>query len=346
MSQEWMPQDDENKRLPDQNAGNAGSGSQSSGASDRPFSTFRAQPATPPPPPPAPPKKSNTWIYLVIIALLLGGCIYLFLDRRKETEKVNAMTMQRDTVIISRDNIQTEYNAALARLDDLTSKNADLLNETNNKDGEISKLKNQIEAIIKKEKKTEGDVAQAQKLITQLRGKVRGFEERIAELEGENSKLTQERDEVKTTNTGLQEKVKLGSVLHASNIRMNAIDLRRNGTKQRETGKARKADLLRIQFDIDDNRIAESGSKEIYILITAPDGSLLSNAAFGSGTTTDNQGNALNYTMAKQITLAENQAVKDITVDWNQDSDYMKGDYNIELYHEGFKIGDGSVKLK
>lgn len=347
MSQEWMPQDDENKRTPDQGTGGTGAGSgQSSGASDRPFSTFRAQPSAPPPPPPAPPKKSNTWIYMVIIALLLGGCIYLFLERRKETEKVNAMMIQRDTVIISRDNIQTEYNAALARLDQLTSQNSELQNEANNKSGEISKLRKQIEDILKKEKKSEGDIAQAQKLINQLRGKVRSFEERIAQLEGEKTQLTQERDVVKSENTGLQEKVKLGSVLHASNIRMNAIDLRRNGTKQRETGKARKADLLRIQFDIDENRIAESGNKEIYILITAPDGTLLSNAAFGSGTTTDAQGSTLNYTMAKQISLSENQSVKDITVDWNQDSDYMKGDYKIELYHEGFPIGAGSVKLR
>lgn len=349
MSQEWNPQGDDFKSTPQNTGGDSNSGSgQSSESSNRPFSTFRAQPPVTPatPPPAAPPKRSNTWIYLVIIALLLGGCIYLFLDRRKQTEKLDTVTMQRDTVIISRDNIQTEYNAALARLDQLTSQNTEMQNEVNNKDGEIAKLKKQIEAIIKKEKKSEADVAQAQKLINQLRNRVKGYEERIAELEGQNQVLTEERDVVKTENTALQEKVKLGSVLHASNIRMNAIDLRRNGTKQRETEKARKADLLRIQFDIDENRIAESGNKEVYLLITAPDGTLLSNAAFGSGSTTDAEGKPLNYTMAKQISLSENQSVKDITVDWNQDSDYLKGNYNIQLYHEGYKIGEGSVHLR
>ena len=283
---------------------------------------------------------------MLIIAVLLGTNIYLFLDGKKKASTLSTVISQRDTVIISRDNIKSEYDAALARLDQLTSQNADLKNEANSKNGEISRLKKQIEDIIRKEHKSEGDVARAQKLITQLRGKVRSFEDRIAELEGENSQLTQQRDVAVQENTGLQQKVKLGSVLHASNIRLSAIDLRRHGTKQRETEKARKADLLRIQFDIDENRIAESGNKELYIVITGPDGTLLSNAAFGSGTTTTNDGATLNYTMAKQVMLAENQSVRDVVLDWNQDTNYLKGLYSIEIYHEGYKIGAGSVTLR
>ena len=353
MSQEWNPQGESDQNSPKRtdNDWNTGDSSapqpSSSGSSERPFSTFRAQPAAPPPPPPPPKQKSSyTWIYLVIIAALLGGCIYLYLDRNKKIDQATSLTVQRDSVVVSRDHIQEEYNAAVARLDQLTSQNAELKTEVDSKDGEIGKLKKQIEGILKKEHKTEADISKAQKLIAQLKTKVRSYEERISELEGQNTQLTQERDAVKEENTGLQEKVKLGSVLHASNIRMTAIDLRRHGTKQRETEKARKADLLRIQFDIDENRIAESGSKEIYLCITGPDGSLLSNAAFGSGTTTTNDGRPLNYTLAKQVNLQENQSVKDIVVDWNQDSDYPKGDYNIELYHEGFKIGSGAVHLR
>lgn len=277
---------------------------------------------------------------------MLGGCIYLYLDRNKKVEQATSLTVERDSVVVSRDHIQEEYNAAIARLDQLTSQNADLKTEVDSKNGEVSKLKKQIEAILSKQHKSEADISKAQKLIAQLKTKVNTYEERIAELEGQNKELTQQRDSVTVENTGLQEKVKLGSVLHASNIRMSAIDLRRHGTKQRETEKARKADLLRIQFDIDENRIAESGSKEIYLCITSPDGTLLSNAAFGSGTTTTSDGKPLNYTLAKQVNLQENQSVKDIVVDWNQDSDYLKGDYHIELYHEGYKIGAGAVHLR
>lgn len=341
MSQEWTPENtsgkDDWKPKP----------ADETGATGRPFSTFRAQPAAPPPPPEPPaPKRSNTWIYLIIIAALIGSNIYLFLDGRKKMNNLITVTNQRDTVIISRDNIKSEYDAALVRLDQLTSQNTDLKMETDNQSGEIARLKKQIEDIIRKEHKSEADVAKAQQLITTLRKRVKGFEERIAELETQNTDLTKQRDVVAKENTGLQEKVKLGSVLHASNIRLTAINLRRHGTKQNETEKARKADLLRIQFDIDENRIAESGPKELYISINGPDGTLLSNAAFGSGTTTKNDGTTLNYTMAKQVVLSENQMLKDIILDWNQDSSYPKGMYSIEIYHEGFKIGAGSVTLR
>jgi cell division protein FtsB len=341
MSQEWNPQDSKGEWKPN--------GPEEQSAPGRPFSTFRAQPATPPPPPAleAPkPRRSNTWIYGLIIAALLGTNIYLFMDGRKKANTLTSVTTELDTVIISRDNIQSEYNAALVRLDQLTSQNTGLKAEAESKNGEISKLRKQIEDIIRKENKSEADVARAQKLITQLRSKVRSFEDRIAELEGENATLTEQREVAVKENTTLQEKVKLGSVLHASNIRLTAIDLRRNGTKQRETEKARKADLLRIQFDIDENRIAESGPKELYIAVTGPDGTLLSNAAFGSGTTTTNEGTTLNYTMAKQVSLTENQMVRDVVLDWNQDTNYLKGLYSIEIYHEGFRIGSGSVILR
>ena len=339
MSQEWNPQGGQESE-PTGESGNA---------PNRPLSSFRAQPPTSTPPvTPLPPKRKRgyEWIYMLVIAVLLGTCIYLFMDRKSKVQQNTALTIERDTVVISRDNIKTEYDAALVRLDGLTSKNAELKNEVDSKDGEIGKLKRQIEGIIRKEHKSEADVATAQRLIRQLRGRVTSYEERIASLEGENTQLTEERNAVQTENSGLQEKVKLGSVLHASNIRLTAIDLRKNGTKQRETEKAKKADLLRIQFDIDENRIAESGNKELYICITSPDGTLLSNAAFGSGTTTSSDGRPLNYTMSKQVNLGENQSVKDVVLDWNQDSDYLKGDYTIEIYHEGYKIGSGSVKLR
>ena len=135
-------------------------------------------------------------------------------------------------------------------------------------------------------------------------------------------------------------------MLHASNIRMEAINLRRHGTKESETSKAKRTDLLRIKFDIDENRIAESGSKEILLRITAPDGRLLSNAAYGSGVTTADDGQQLSYTLARQVNLTTNTPVRDVSVDWNQDSDYQRGTYAIEIYNSGFRIGGGSVTLK
>jgi hypothetical protein len=50
--------------------------------------------------------------------------------------------------------------------------------------------------------------------------------------------------------------------------------------------------------------------------------------------------------MAKQVMLSENQSVRDVVLNWNQDTNYLKGMYSIEIYHEGYKIGSGSVTLR
>jgi hypothetical protein len=221
------------------------------------------------------------------------------------------------------------------------------------KDSEIGRLKSQIQSILNNSRANASDLSRARTLITQLNRKVKSYEERIAELEGENTRLseysqvvTKERDSTVTTNIALAQKVRLGAVLHASNIRMIPLDIRRSGKVEKETGKAKKVDVLRITFDIDENRIAENGVKDLYLRIVGPSGSLLSNAAYGSGVSSTYDGQSLNYTLAKQVSLKQGEPVSNVIVDWNQESNYERGDYKIEIFNEGYKIGGGSVHLK
>lgn len=339
MSQEWNNTSGENNPQQDPKP-----------TSSTPASTYQPQSGTGNS---SRPRKNNTWIYIGIIAVLLAFNIFLFLNNNKKSEQRDAALIERDSANNSRDALNTEYQAAIARLDQLNTTNAQLNNEIKDKDGSLQQLRSQLQALMKKEKKTEAEVARAKALIAELNRKVDGYEARIAELEGENRSLTEqntsltaEKEQIKTENTGLQEKVRLGAVLHASNIRMEAINLKRNGSKEVGTARARKTDMLRVIFDIDENRIAESGNKELLLRITAPDGRLLSNAAYGSGVTTTEDGQQLSYTIAKQVNLTTNTPVRNVSVDWNQESDYQKGTYAIEIYNSGFRIGGGSVTLK
>ncbi len=294
-------------------------------------------------------KRNNTWIYLVIIAVLLGTNIYLFLNRNTLTERT--MIAETETAIAdsARLAVENDYKAALARLDDLVSKNTALNNEISDKDGEIERMKKELRSIMAKRNATAEDLRRARVLIGELNTKARTYEERIAELEGENltlseanTSLSRERDSIVSETATIK---RLGSVLHASNIRMLPIDVRRSG-KEKETGKAKRVDVFRIYFDINENRLAEDGDKELYLRISGPDGKLLSNAAYGSGITTDADGNTLNYTLLKEVSLVKGRPVKDVTVDWRQESDYQKGSYNIGIYNEGYLIGTGNVVLK
>ena len=61
----------------------------------------------------------------------------------------------------------------------------------------------------------------------------------------------------------------------------HSINEKRKG-KERETTTARRVDKLMISFDVE-NRVARSGPADIYVIVTGPNGQVISDAAMGSG---------------------------------------------------------------
>ncbi|MDI9320304.1 MAG: hypothetical protein QM530_07490 [Phycisphaerales bacterium] len=298
---------------------------------------------------PAPKSKYNKLLLGVLVASLAGNG-YLLVTKNKVTEQNTFLINENTNVNAAKDTLQNQYDAALARLDDLTGKNAALDQMVKDKDGELSKLKSEIKSLLGKKNASIADLKKAQSLIGTLRSKVKTYEERIAELEKANTTLTSENSNLAKANDSVSGEAaklkKLGSVLHISNIKMEPINLKHNGEKEVETTKAKHVDLLRIVFDIDENKIVESGTNEIFVVITDPEGKLLSNAAYGSGVSTDADGNSLNYTVVKRVNLEKAQKMTNVSVDWKQDSNYKKGSYAIAFYNAGYKIGSGNVILK
>lgn len=299
---------------------------------------------------PQPPKKDYTKVYWVVIALLLISNIYFIMSNKEVAEQRDTVQAEFNAADSSRMAVEADYNAALVRLDELVSKNAEIEGLLGDKDGEIAKLRNQIDAIVKNKNATAAELGKAKRLISILNGKVQTYEQRIAALESDNERLGVEREMLVEERDSLdaerEQLAKLGSILHVSNIRMMPIDIKRGGKKVSETQKAKRVDVLRIMFDIDENRIKETSVTEFFLRISGPSGNVLSNAAYGSGVTKLDDGQSLNYTLSKLIEVKKNTMVSDVVVDWNQDSDYQSGDYRIEIYHAGFKVGSGNVTLK
>lgn len=260
------------------------------------------------------------------------------------------MQQQRmDSLSTEHATLEADFQAASAKLDQLVTQNAQMDSMLKGDQEALSKLRGQIRSILKKKDATQAELEQARIMIASLNDKTREYEARIAELEkentiltGNNKVLTRERDSTVTQNIAIKQ---LASVLHASNIRMEAIKVKRNG-KEKETQRAKKADILRITFDIDENRIAESGTKMVYLRVIDPKGAVINNPAKGSGMITTAKGDHLSYTLSKVIPLVTNQPYKNVVVDWNQDGEYEKGNYKIEIYNDGYSIGAGEVDLK
>ena len=301
----------------------------------------------------SPAKKNNSIVYWVIILILIAACIFLFYSKNKQQSDSDLALKQKqstiDSVSTDRASLQNDFNAASAKIDQLVSTNAKQDSTIQNDKEQIAAMQGKIKTILSNKNATQAELKQAREMINSLQDKTKQLEARIAELEkqnteltGQNKQLSKEVDSTVTQNIALKT---IGSVLHASNIRMEPLHDKRNG-KEKETKKHKKVDVLRIKFDIDENRIAESGTKQIYLRIIAPDNSILSNPANASGMMTSSKGDQVSFSVVKEIALTQNPPVKDVSIDWKQDGEFQKGTYSIEIYNGGYKVGSGTVTLK
>jgi len=308
-------------------------------------------------PPSAPQKDNRTIIYGVLIAALLGTWGYIIWDKSKTKEFTNQLQTQLTVSDSTKNAIQTEYNSALQRLDELTSMNSSLDSLVKTKNSEVEGLKSRIQALLKKQNKTAADLAEAKHLITELNSKITGFVREVEVLRGENLQLKNEKQELITQKESLQkeydetqeqkkkveEKLDVASTLNASNINIVSIDERKNG-KEREKEKAKRVDKIRVTFDVF-NRVGDEGTKDVYVVITDPTGQVISNEALGSGRfTTRDEGEKV-FTKKASVNFAAGKSAP-VVVEWKPGTKFASGAYKISIYNNGFKIGEGSRTLK
>jgi hypothetical protein len=242
------------------------------------------------------------------------------------------------------------------RLDMLKSTNskADSLLQT--KDKEIQALKSRVQTILNNKNATDAELKEARGLIAQLQGNISNYTAEIEKLQGEKIQLVQEKRMITGERNALKknydsaqvvikdkdEAIDIGSTLHASNF--SIVGLQEKGEKEKETVKAKKVDKLRISFDLDENRLTQSGSKQLYVSIIAPDGSPVAVEALGSGKFVTREGIEKLFTKMVEVNYVQGEK-QHLNVEWKQD-DFQTGNYRIEVYNNGFKIGEGIRTFK
>ena len=96
-----------------------------------------------------------------------------------------------------------------------------------------------------------------------------------------------------------------------------------------------------MSFQIDKNKITPSGAQDLYVCITAPNGAIFSE---GGKINTREDGTKA-YANKIAVQYVQN-AVLPISYDVKQASKFVEGEYLVEVYHNGFKIGEGKTTLK
>ncbi|MEO8769510.1 MAG: hypothetical protein ABI402_05480 [Ferruginibacter sp.] len=295
---------------------------------------------------------------VALVVALLGTWGYIIWDKNNVKETIQ----QKDTVIAStsnqRDELQKDLEDATMRYDMLKTSNSKKDSTISSRDRDIEEKKERIQVLLSKQNATAGELAEAKGLIASLNGDIEGYKTQVEILQGQKVQLAQEkaivvqqRDRIQkefdSTTSVVKEKenvIDIGSTLHASNFNIIGVNERSNG-KEKVTTTAKKVDKLRISFDLDENMITQSGQKELYIVITGPDGTAIALNEQGSGKFNTREGEEKVYTQKLDVNYTQNKR-QTISFDWKQNSSFETGNYKIEVYNNGFKVGEGTKPLK
>jgi peptidoglycan hydrolase CwlO-like protein len=300
----------------------------------------------------SPRKDYRNVIIGIMAAVLVGLGAWLIVDKNKSTDTIQQQQTEITKVTDEKSEIQQSFDASLSRLDSVKSVNTNLQSQLAASNSEISKTKAEIRSILNKKNATAAELNRAKQLIASLNTKISDMQAEVARLTQDNQTLTQEKtvlteekqklnEDLSTTTAAkveLEKKVDVASTLNASNISITPVKLKGNG-EEKVTASAKRVDKLKISFDVD-NRIAQPGTADVYVLVIGPDGKPVSN----SGTFTTREEGDKSFTAKLPVEL---QTAKRTNVQFQfTPGNFQQGNYTILIYQNGFKIGEGTRELK
>ena len=250
--------------------------------------------------------------------------------------------------------MQANFDASLARLDSMSTVNTGLESKLTERNNEIAQVKSEIRSILNKKNATAAELGRAKTLIASLNDKISSLETDIASLKEQNQLLNNDnvvlkqeketltKDLVATTEIkqSLEKKVDIASTLNASNIVIRPINVKSNG-KEKVSTTAKRVDKIMVSFDVD-NRIIQTGSTNVYVVVLGPDGKALNT---GAETFTTREEVVMPFTAKMPVDL-ETAKKKNVEFAFVPGTDFVQGSYTIQIYQNGFLIGQGTRELK
>ena len=284
----------------------------------------------------------------ILIVALIGSWVY-FYNSNSALVKENEVKVA--AIDSSKNVINAEFIAASAKVDSLTLQNTQLSGDLLSKTTEIQKLKSNIGNILKNQKATKKELADAKNMIAELNGKVAGLVADLEKAQIENKQLTAKNEDLtnqtNTLNTNLNNTTKekerlqdIGSTLHASAFNIESVRVREDGT-ERKTNNAKRANTIRVSFQLDKNKITPTGNQDIYVCLTNPEGK-----SIGDGATFATREDGQKAFSNKLTVQYVQNAALPVNFDIKQTSKLMEGEYKVEVYNNGFKIGEGKTTLR
>lgn len=292
-------------------------------------------------------------IGLILMTVLAAVFGYLYYQER-------AITNKQETDLEAR---VTELAASEIKLDSISKQLDARILEVQGLGGDIAELQKMKESLesdriaLRKGNATMGKkIKEYEDFLTKKDEEIATLREENQQLLSQNETLVQTNTELQTSkqavadslagvvtkNTELESKVTMAAALRARNVKVYAISSK-GKVREGEEVKAKRVDKVRVDFILEKNPLTLTDNKTVYLRIIDPSGATISDAATGSGEF-DYNGQKQGYTISQDVVYGNNN--QDVSILYDRATPFSKGKYVIQLYSEGFSIGEGSFSVK
>ncbi len=290
-------------------------------------------------------KKSSIKIFLIILSIVfictVSYTIYSYFEHKKLTTAIEDEKLE----------IESNLDSMIIRYEDAISDNTSMANELSLERDKIMILRDSIKDLKasnynvirryrKQISKLEKDNLELFEINEELALKNKVLSENLEEANKEVQSQIEKNQSLSSENQNLAEKVAIGSVLKVSSLKIISMREKSSG-KLTETSRSRSTDAFRVNFVIENNKIAKIGDRNVYIQIVDNNGKSIGNA----GELTLEDGKIIKYSDRSIVNYLKKDLpiISLIEVDNNN---IKKGTYTVNIYIENLLRKSGKITLK
>ena len=289
-------------------------------------------------------RTSNGFMLCAIIAIVLlipAAYFSISLGMQKKTIEDNLEIVESARRIFEDENSMLQRNA-----EDLVTELKGLKDQNDTMMLKYQEAVVMLEQLQREKTYNYEQLAKYKKEVATLRNVMKGYLRQIDSLNTINSNLQaqniQYKKEINTAQMRadvaeekadeLNTKVRIGSVIQASGIRMTALNAKSNEVKR-----MRLAKRLKVDFDLTANELAEPGEKSVYLRILGPDGYLL---APSEVILFSFEGDEMRASAVRKVDY-ENESVP-VSIFYDGET-FTNGTYTVEIYVDGRLSGSKEI---
>lgn len=253
-------------------------------------------------------------------------------------------------------NLETEKESIEKELEGLIANYDEVIKDNELKDKDLLAARERINVLLDSVKDAKANIGLIQRYkveVGRLKQERAMLFKRADSLIAANKRLAMERDStfleldntkmvvdsVSQENEAMNEILKKGSIVKATNLRGEAVIIRNSG-KVVDTRRSSRADKIRACFTLAPNSIAKSGDRIIYIQVINP-----KNVMMGDDTIKQFEDKNLNYSASTNV-FYENEALDVCILVNSKEANLVEGRYTINIFDGPNQIGTTTMELK